>query len=295
MATDVLPLSMRPAWTDLREHHAEIRDVHLRDLFAADPGRGERLAAEAAGIYLDYSKNRVTDETLGLLVRLARESGLAERIEAMFTGERINVTEDRAVLHTALRAPAGAVVDLDGENVVPEVHAVLDRMAEFAGRLRDGTFRGHTGKRIRTVVNIGIGGSDLGPAMAYEALRHYAALDLECRFVSNVDATDFALATRGLDPAETLFVVASKTFTTLETMTNARTARDWLLSALGDEDPSVRSYAFSGLGTLLRSLFPYRRLDMTTIRYHPTGPPAERSAAAKRLRSWWAENRGKGW
>ncbi|MEN8150880.1 MAG: glucose-6-phosphate isomerase [Planctomycetota bacterium] len=224
-----------PAWRALEEHCDAIRDRHLRDLFAEDPDRGSRLAAEATGIYLDVSKNRLTDETLTLLVALAEEAGLAGRIEAMFTGERINATEDRAVLHTALRAPRDAVVTVDGENVVPAVHEVLDRMADFADRVRDGRLTGHTGKRIRNVVNIGIGGSDLGPAMACDALAAFSDREIACRFVSNIDATDFVEKTRDLDPAETLFIVASKTFTTQETMTNARTARAWLIGKLGDE------------------------------------------------------------
>src|SRR5713101_2312477 len=235
MSTNPTPLTQRPTWKVLEEHYQKIRDLHLRSLFAEDPGRGERFALEAASIYLDYSKNRITDETLRLLMELARDSGLSERIDAMFRGEKINVTENRAVLHVALRAPRDQSIVVDGEDVVPEVHAVLDRMAAFATRVRDGRWKGHTGKRIRNVVNIGIGGSDLGPVMAYEALRHYSARDMTFRFVSNVDGTDFAEATRDLDPAETLFIVSSKTFTTLETMTNARSARDWTLRALGDE------------------------------------------------------------
>ena len=223
------------SWKALRDHHAKIRDVHLRQLFADDPRRGERLTVEGVGLYLDYSKHRVTDETLRLLVHLAEQAGLRERIDAMFRGERINVTENRAVLHVALRTPRGQSILVDGKDVVPEVHAVLDRMAEFATRVRDGGWKGHTRKRIRNVVNIGIGGSDLGPVMAYEALRHYSARDMTFRFVSNVDGTDFAEATRDLDPAETLFVVSSKTFTTLETMTNAGSAREWTLRTLGDE------------------------------------------------------------
>ena len=203
--------------------------MHLRDLFADDPARGERMTAEAAGIYLDYSKNRITDETLRLLVELAEQSGLRARIDAMFRGEKINVTENRAVLHVALRAPRGASIVVDGKNVVPEVHAVLDKMADFADRVRSGEWKGHTGKRIRNVVNIGIGGSDLGPVMAYEALKYYSDRAMTFRFVSNVDGTDFVEATRDLDPAETLFIVSSKTFTTLETMTNAHSARDWSL------------------------------------------------------------------
>ncbi len=222
-------------WKALREHHTKMRDVHLRQLFADDPRRGERLTVEGVGLYLDYSKHRVTDETLRLLVHLAEQAGLRERIDAMFRGEKINVTENRAVLHVALRAPRDQPILVDGKDVVPEVHAVLDRMAEFATRVRDGRWKGHTGKRIRNVINIGIGGSDLGPVMAYEALRHYSARDMTFRFVSNVDGTDFVEATRDLDPGETLFIVSSKTFTTLETMTNARSAREWTLRTLGDE------------------------------------------------------------
>jgi glucose-6-phosphate isomerase len=233
--TGRLPLRSRPAWSALEEHHARIRDTHLRDLFAADPGRGERLCAEAAGLYLDYSKNRVTDETLALLTELAVQSGLPERIQAMFSGVRINTTEDRSVLHVALRAPRDATLIVDGTDVVAQVHAVLDKMAAFAQRIRSGDWRGFTGMPITAVVNIGIGGSDLGPVMAYEALRYYADQHLTFRFVSNVDSTDFAEATRDLDPAQTVFIVCSKTFTTLETLTNARTARDWLTGRLGDE------------------------------------------------------------
>ena len=217
------------------EHCRENPPRPLRQIFADDPGRGKRLTAEAAGLYLDYSKHRVTDETLRLLLRLAEECGLAERIDAMFSGEKINVTEQRAVLHVALRAPAGERIVVDGVDVVPEVHAVLDRMAAFADEVRSGRWHGHTGRPIRNVVNIGIGGSDLGPVMAYEALRHYSRRDMTFRFVSNVDGTDFVEATRDLDPAETLFIVCSKTFTTLETLTNAHTARAWCLRALGDE------------------------------------------------------------
>lgn len=228
------PLTTLPAWNALGEHFSRVRGLHLRDLFATDPGRAERLSCEAAGLFLDYSKHRVTDETLTLLLKLAEESGLRDRIDAMFRGEKINVTEDRAVLHTALRAPKGAVITVDGQNVVPEVHQVLDRMAAFSDRIRSGDWKGHTGKRIKNIVNIGIGGSDLGPVMAYEALRHYTDRTLTFRFVSNVDGTDFAEATHDLDPAETLFIVSSKTFTTLETMTNATTARNWLLAALSD-------------------------------------------------------------
>jgi glucose-6-phosphate isomerase len=236
------PVVERPAWAALRAHHAAIRDVHLRTLFADDPGRGERLTAEAAGLYLDYSKNRLTDETLRLLLALAEESGVRARTEAMFRGERINTTENRPVLHVALRAPRSARIVVDGTDVVPEVHAVLDRMADFARRVRDGSWTGHTGRRIRNVVNIGIGGSDLGPAMAHDALRWYAQRSLVARFVSNVDPTDLAEATRDLDPAETLFIISSKTFTTLETLANARSARDWMLAALRDEHAVARHF-----------------------------------------------------
>jgi len=228
-------LTTLPAWAALTAHHATIRDTHLRQLFADDPGRAERMTATAAGVFLDYSKHRATAETMRLLVRLADECGLRDRIGAMFRGDIINVTENRAVLHTALRAPRGATITVDGRNVVPDVHAVLDRMSAFADRVRSGAWTGHTGKPIRAVVNIGIGGSDLGPVMAYEALRHDSDRTRTFRFVSNVDGTDFAEATRDLDPAATLFIVASKTFTTQETMTNARTARDWLLAALTDD------------------------------------------------------------
>jgi glucose-6-phosphate isomerase len=234
-----LPLRDRPAWKALAAHHGRIGGTHLRELFAADPGRGERLILDAAGIYLDYSKQRVTDETLRLLVRLAEESGLREAIDAMFRGDRINVTERRPVLHVALRAPPGASIQVDGVNVVPHVHAVLDRMAAFSERVRAGAWLGHSGKRIRNVVNVGIGGSDLGPVMAYEALRHYADRSLVFRFVSNVDATDLAEATWDLDPAETLFVICSKTFTTQETMANARSARDWLLAGFSGDTRAV--------------------------------------------------------
>ena len=231
-----MPLATeRTAWRALHAHQATLRDVHLRQLFADDPDRGERFAFEALGLYFDYSKHRVTRETLSLLLRLANECGLRERTEAMFRGERINLTEGRAVLHVALRAPKGESIVVDGQDVVAEVHAVLDRMDAFSRRVRSGEWTGHTGGRIRNVVNIGIGGSDLGPVMAYEALKAYSARDMTFRFVSNVDGTDFVEATRDLDPAETLFVVSSKTFTTLETMTNARTARDWLVRALGTE------------------------------------------------------------
>jgi len=235
-------LTERPAWKALEAHHRNIRTVHLRELFARDPGRGERMTAEAAGLYLDYSKNRIADDTLPLLVSLAEESGLRARIDAMFRGEPINVSEKRAVLHVALRAPRGASLQVDGRNVVPDVHAVLDRMTVFANRLRGGEWKGHTGQRITNVVNIGIGGSDLGPVMAYEALRHYSDRGLTFRFVSNIDGTDFAEAVRDLDPAATLFIVSSKTFTTLETMTNARTARAWSLAGFGGDETSVAKH-----------------------------------------------------
>jgi len=225
----------RPSWKALQKHFEEARGLHLRDLFAKDPARGERLVAEGGGLLLDYSKHRVTDETLRLLTALARECGLRERTEAMFRGDKINITENRAVLHVALRAPRGASIVVDGENVVPRVHEVLDRMSAFADRVRNGAWTGHTGRRIRNVINIGIGGSDLGPVMAYEALKAFSDRSLRFAFVSNVDGTDFYEATLGLDPAETMFIVSSKTFTTLETMTNARTARDWALAALKDE------------------------------------------------------------
>ena len=233
--SSVPPLTSRPEWKALAAHHETMRGVHLRELFAKDPQRGERLVAEAAGLYLDYSKQRVTDETLRLLLDLARACGVRARVDAMFAGEKINVTEGRAVLHVALRAPRGTRIVVDGEDVVPGVHAVLDRMAEFAGRVRGGAWTGFTGRPIRNIVNIGIGGSDLGPAMATDALRWYRDPRLTLRFVSNVDAADFVAATHGLDPAETLFIVSSKTFTTIETLTNARTARAWCVRALGDE------------------------------------------------------------
>jgi len=238
----VLPLRQRPAWASLESHQKAIAAQTLRDLFAAEPDRGERLVAEAAGIYLDYSKNRITAETLGLLRQLADESDLRGRIDAMFAGEPINVSEKRAVLHVALRAPRGEVILHEGRDVVPDVHEVLDRMAAFSDQIRGGAWKGFTGKPIRTVINIGIGGSDLGPVMAYEALRHYSARDLEFRFVSNVDGTDFAEAVLGRDPAETLFIISSKTFTTLETMTNAQTARDWLLASLKDDAAVARHF-----------------------------------------------------
>ena len=228
-------LTETQAWRALQAHHAKIKDVHLRDLFAQDPGRADRFAVDGAGIFLDYSKNRITDETVKLLVALAEQCQLTARRDAMFRGEKINVTEGRAVLHVALRAPRGARIEVDGKDVVPDVHAVLDRMSEFADRVRSGAWKGHTGKPIRNVVNIGIGGSDLGPVMAYEALRHYSQRSLNFRFVSNVDGTDVAEATQDLDPQETLFIVSSKTFTTLETMSNAETARAWLLRGLGGD------------------------------------------------------------
>jgi glucose-6-phosphate isomerase len=240
--TTTAALRETAAWRALEQHAEEVRKRHLRELFAADPQRGERLTLEAEGIYLDYSKNRITDETIELLLRLAEERGVAERRDAMFAGEHINVTEDRAVLHVALRAPKGTRIDVDGEDVVPKVHEVLDRMSEFSDRVRSGDWKGHTGKRIRNVVNIGIGGSDLGPVMAYEALRHYSQRDLTFRFVSNVDGTDIAEATRDLDPEETLFIVSSKTFTTLETIRNATTAREWLLAKLRDDEAVAKHF-----------------------------------------------------
>src|SRR6476659_2926472 len=230
------------AWKALEAHFAELRDAHLRDLFAGDPARGERLVAGAAGLHLDFSKNRITDETVILLGELARERRVEERREAMFAGEHINVSEDRPVLHVALRMPKGRSLIVDGGDVVKEVHETLERMADFSERVRSGEWKGHTGKPIRNVVNVGIGGSDLGPVMAYEALRHYSRRDLTFRFVSNVDGTDFAEATRDLDPEETLFVVSSKTFTTLETMTNAHTARDWALACLGSEEAIAKHF-----------------------------------------------------
>ncbi|MFM9962111.1 MAG: glucose-6-phosphate isomerase [Planctomycetaceae bacterium] len=236
------PLASRPVWKPLRAHALIMRDLHLRTLFADDPARGERLTAEGAGLFLDYSKNRVNDETIGLLIRLAEESGLRAQIDAMFLGEKINITENRAVLHVALRAPRDASIVVDGKNVVPEVHAVLEKMAGFANRVRSGEWKGQTGKRIRNVVNIGIGGSDLGPVMAYEALRHYSERSLTFRFVSNVDGIDFFEATRDLDPAETLFIVSSKTFTTQETMTNAESARDWLVAGLDNDVKAVAKH-----------------------------------------------------
>ncbi len=240
MSTSTLTDS--PAWKTLQAHHAEVAGLHLRQLFAADPKRGDRFTAEACGLYLDYAKNRVTGRTLELLVALAAERGLRGRIDAMFRGEKINTTEDRAVLHVALRAPRGEKIVVDGEDVIPGVHEVLGKMADFAGRVRSGAWVGHTGRKIRNVINIGIGGSDLGPVMAYEALKFYSDRALHCQFVSNVDSDDFAEAVRGLDPAETLFVISSKTFTTLETMTNARTARDWVVAGLGGDESGVASH-----------------------------------------------------
>ncbi|HEY1626903.1 MAG TPA: glucose-6-phosphate isomerase [Streptosporangiaceae bacterium] len=237
-----LPLMQRKAWQALKQHYEEIKGRTLREEFAADPGRGERLTAGACGIYLDYSKNRVTDETMRLLVALAEESGVAERRDAMFRGEHINVSEDRAVLHVALRMPGTFSVIVDGENAVRQVHEVLSRMVEFSLKIRSGEWRGHTGKPVKNVINIGIGGSDLGPVMAYEALKHYCTRDITFRFVSNVDSTDFAEATRDLDPAETLFIISSKTFGTLETLTNAKSARDWVTSALGTEDAVAKHF-----------------------------------------------------
>ena len=242
MNPTIKPLTERQTWKALAAHHQSVRELHLRKLFADDPTRGERLTAEAVGLYLDYSKNRVTDETLKLLLQLAEESGLRERIDAMFRGEKINVTEHRAVLHVALRAPREASTVVDGENVVPQVHAVLEKMADFSHRVRSGAWKGHTGKRIRNVINIGIGGSDLGPVMAYEALKQYSERAMTFRFVSNVDSTDFAEAVQDLEPAETLFIISSKTFTTLETMTNARTARAWSLAGLGGDEKAVAQH-----------------------------------------------------
>jgi glucose-6-phosphate isomerase len=239
---EIASLTERPAWAALKRHHSEIADRHLRDLFAEEQKRGERLAAEGAGLYLDYSKNRITDETLELLTRLAEESGLAERREAMFRGEHINVSEDRAVLHVALRMPRDRSLIVDGTDVIKEVHEVLDRMSAFSERVRSGEWKGHTGRRIRNVINIGIGGSDLGPVMAYEALRHHSDREMTFRFVSNVDATDFVEATRDLSPEETLFIVSSKTFTTLETMTNAHTARQWTLDGLGGDESAIAKH-----------------------------------------------------
>jgi glucose-6-phosphate isomerase len=236
------PLTQRKAWKALQAHYEKVRGLDLRELFAQDPKRGERMTAEADGLFLDYSKNRITDETLKLLLELAEQSGLKSRIEAMFRGDKINTTEKRAVLHVALRAPKELSIVVDGENVVPQVHRVLDKMAQFSNHVRSGDWKGHTGKRIRNVINIGIGGSDLGPVMAYEALKFYSNRAMTFRFVSNVDSTDFAEAVQDLDPSETLFIVSSKTFTTLETMTNAHTARDWLLKGLGGDEKSVAKH-----------------------------------------------------
>jgi glucose-6-phosphate isomerase len=247
MAARVEAITKRPivkhqAWKDLQTHYKKVKELHLRQLFAEDPKRGERLTVEALGLFLDYSKNRITDETLKLLIKLAEESDLRGRIDAMFRGEKINLTEKRAVLHIALRAPRDASIVVDGENVVPKVHAVLDRMANFSNRVRSGEWKGHTGKRIRNVINVGIGGSDLGPVMAYEALKYYSDRATTFRFVSNIDGTDFAEAVRDLDPSETLFIISSKTFTTLETMTNAQTARAWALAGLGGDEKSVAKH-----------------------------------------------------
>src|SRR6201989_2586446 len=243
MVSPPKPLLERAAWNALTSHYQEVKSLHLRELFANDPRRGERLTADVAGIYLDYSKNRVTDETLRLLLQLADESGLRARIDAMFNGEKINTSENRAVLHVALRAPRGQSILVDGEDVVPGVHAVLNRMADFSNQVRSGAWLGHTGKRIRNVINIGIGGSDLGPVMAYEALKYYSDRAMTFRFVSNVDGTDFAEATRDLDAAETLFIISSKTFTTLETMTNAATARQWIVQKLGSDSAVAKHFA----------------------------------------------------
>jgi glucose-6-phosphate isomerase len=242
MKATIKPLTQRPAWKALAAHHQQIQKLPLRKLFADDAKRGQRFTAEAAGLFLDYSKNRVTKKTLKLLLQLADESGLRAKIDAMFSGEKINATENRAVLHVALRASKGATILVDGKNVVPEVHAVLDKMAEFSNRVRSGEWKGHIGKRIKNVINIGIGGSDLGPVMAYEALKHYSDRNLNFRFVSNVDGIDFVEAVRDLDPAETLFIISSKSFTTLETMTNAQSARDWLLAGLGGEVKAVAKH-----------------------------------------------------
>jgi glucose-6-phosphate isomerase len=238
----VEPLTKRQAWKALQTHYEQVRGLHLRKLFADDRKRGERLTAEAAGIFLDYSKNRVTDQTLKLLTQLAEESGLRAQIDAMFRGDKINFTENRAVLHVALRAPKGTSIVVDGEDVVPQVHAVLEKMSDFSNRVRSGEWKGHTGKRIRKVINVGIGGSDLGPVMAYEALKFYSERAMTFRFISNVDSTDFVEAVRDLDPAETLFIISSKTFTTLETMTNAHSARAWLLAGLGGDERSIAKH-----------------------------------------------------
>ena len=241
-APAVKPLARQKAWLALKAHYKKMQASHLRELFEDDPKRAERFTVDALGIYFDFSKNRITEKTLKLLLDLARESGLRERIDAMFHGEKINITENRAVLHIALRAPKDSSIVVDGKNVVPEVHAVLDKMSEFCNRVRSGAWRGHTGKRIRNVINVGIGGSDLGPVMAYEALKHYSERSMTFRFVSNVDGTDFAEAVVDLDPAETLFIISSKTFTTLETMTNAHTAREWSLKGLGGDEKAVAKH-----------------------------------------------------
>jgi glucose-6-phosphate isomerase len=256
MKPTITPLTQRAAWKSLAVHSKQIKKLHLRKLFAEDAKRGERFAAEAAGLFLDYSKNRITDNTLELLLQLAQESDLRAKIDAMFRGEKINVTENRAVLHVALRAPRDASIVVDGKNVVPEVHDVLDKMANFSHRVRGGQWKGQTGKRIKNVINIGIGGSDLGPVMAYEALKHYSERSMTFRFVSNVDGTDFVEATHDLDPAETLFIVSSKTFTTLETMTNAETARDWLLNGLGGDRAAVAKH-FVAVSTNAEKVSPF--------------------------------------
>jgi len=240
-------LTSKAAWQALQEHHLKIKDMHLRKLFEDDPRRGERLTAQAIGIYFDYSKHRITDETLKLLFQLAKESGLQGRMDAMFRGEKINITENRAVLHVALRAPSKQSIIVDGKDVIPQVHAVLEKMANFSTKIRSGDWKGHTGKPIRNIINVGIGGSDLGPVMAYEALKHYSKREMTFRFVSNIDGTDFVEATRDLDPEETLFIISSKTFTTLETMTNARTARDWVLGTL--KDPAAVARHFVAVST----------------------------------------------
>jgi glucose-6-phosphate isomerase len=242
MSSNPIPLTQRPTWKALEAQYQKIRDQHLRTLFADDPNRGERFTLEAVGIYLDYSKNRISDETIRLLLELAESSGLRERIDAMFKGEKINVTEKRAVLHVALRAPRDQSIFVDGENVVPEVHAVLDKMEDFSNRIRSGAWTGYTGKRVRTIINIGIGGSDLGPSMAYDALKYFSDRNLTMRFVSNIDGNEFVEATRDLDPAETLFIVSSKTFTTLETLTNAHVAREWCVKALGSEQAVAKHF-----------------------------------------------------
>ena len=258
----IVPLRQRPAWNALKEHYAKVRSLHLRQLFAEDSQRGERFTLEVMGLYFDYSKNRITSETTRLLLELAEQSGLRQHIDAMFAGDKINVTEQRAVLHVALRAPKGAQIFLDGVDVVPEVHAVLDKMAEFVEHIRSGAWKGHTGKRIRNVVNIGIGGSDLGPVMAYEALKYYSQRDMTFRFVSNVDGTDFVEATRDLKAEETLFIVSSKTFTTLETMTNAHTAREWVLKALTDEKAVARHFVAVSTNTSKVEEFGIDRANM---------------------------------